>query len=74
MAVESFVFVRENTCHSNQPKLHKSDYQPTFSESNGLNTPVIFAWLSIKAISKQQNGKKPEQHEAEQQNAACTEN
>ena len=35
---------------------------------------MIFTWLSIKAISKQQNGQKPEQHEAEQQNAGCTEN
>ena len=35
---------------------------------------MIFAWLSIKAISKQQNGQKHEQHEAEQQNAGCSEN
>ena len=53
---------------------YTSYYQLTFSESNGLNTPVIFAWLSIKAISKQQNGQKHQQHEAEQQNAGCTEN
>ena len=35
---------------------------------------MIFAWLSIKAISKQQKGQKHEQNEAEQQNAGCTEN
>ena len=40
-------------------------YQLTFSESNGLNTSVIFAWLSIKAISKQQNGQR---HEMKQNN------
>ena len=55
----------------NQPKLHKFKYQLTVSESNRLKTPVIFAWLSIKAISKQQNGQKQEQDEAEQQNAGA---
>ena len=73
MTVKSFVFVRENT---KIPPLKSAKITQviTFSESNGLNTPVIFAWLSIKAISKQQNGQKHEQHEAEQQNAGCTEN
>ena len=32
---------------------------------------MIFAWLSIKAISKKQNGQKHEQDEAEQQNAGA---
>ena len=35
---------------------------------------MIFAWLSIEAISKQQKGQKHEQHEAEQQNAGGSEN
>ena len=74
MAVKSFVFVRENTCRTQISQNYTSYYQLTFSESNGLNTPVIFAWLSIKAISKQQNGQKHEQHEAQQQNAGCTAN
>ena len=55
----------------NQPKLLKLLYQLTVSESNRLNTPVIFAWLSKKSISKQQNGQKHEQDEAEQQNAGA---
>ena len=75
MAVKNFVLMKENTCRSNLiSQNYTSYYQLTVSESNRLNTPVIFAWLSIKAISKQQNGQKHEQHEAEQQNTRCTEN
>ena len=69
MAVKNFVLMKENTCRSNLiSQNYTSYYQLTVSESNRLNTPVIFAWLSIKAISKQQNGQKHEQHEAEQEN------
>ena len=72
MAVKNFVLMKENTCRSNLiSQNYTSYYQLTFSESNRLNTPVIFAWLSIKAISKQQNGQKHEQHEAEQQNVGA---
>ena len=72
MAVKNFVLMKENTCRSNLiSQNYTSYYQLTVSESNRLNTPVIFAWLSIKAISKQQNGQKHEQDEAEQQNAGA---
>ena len=72
MAVKNFVLMKENTCRSNLiSQNYTSYYQLTVPESNRLNTPVIFAWLSIKAISKQQNGKKHEQDEAEQQNVGA---
>ena len=72
MAVKNFVLMKENTCRSNLiSQNYTSYYQLTVPESNRLNTPVIFAWLSIKAISKQQNGQKHEQDEAEQQNAGA---
>ena len=72
MAVKNFVLMKENTCRSNLiSQNYTSYYQLIVSESNRLNTPVKFAWLSIKAISKQQNGQKYEQDEAEQQNAGA---
>ena len=72
MAVKNFVLMKENTCRSNLiSQNYTSYYQLTVSESNRLNTPVIFAWLSKKSISKQQNGQKHEQDEAEQQNAGA---
>ena len=72
MAVKNFVLMKENTCRSNLiSQNYTSYYQLTVSESNRLNTPVKFAWLSIKAISKQQNGQKYEQDEAEQQNSGA---
>ena len=52
MAVKNFVFANENqfTWRSGQ-NYTLSYYQLTFSESNRLIVSVIFAWLSIKAIS-----------------------
>ena len=55
MAVKNFVLMKENTCRSNLiSQNYTSYYQLTVPESNRLNTPVIFAWLSKKSISKQQ--------------------
>ena len=74
MAVKNFVLMKENTCRSNlisSQNFYTSYYQLTVPESNRLNTPVIFAWLSKKSISKQRNGQKHEQDEAEQQNAGA---
>ena len=74
MAVKNLAYSWEKITAAQISQNYTNYYQLNFSGSNGLNTPVIFAWLSIKAISKQLNGQKHEQHEAEQQNAGCTEN
>ena len=71
MAVKNLVYSWEKITAAQIRQNYTNYYQLTFSGSNGLNTPVIFAWLSIKAISKQLNGQKHEQHEAEQQTQAA---